>query len=483
MQRPLSCIGLAAWLGAIGCRGKADAPASGDEGEAEGETGEALDSDTSDSGEGAPADLALIADTSNGRYLFVRLDDGTVVHELRLSTLDPKLCSSETCAAFVAWPSIDAAGGDQVTLSFSPNTPDEPAAAVIARVRLGASGDEEMWRLSALDFYTNFSDRPDICAQTAPCEVPDSEDPEVRRRCRLALSHEVKVAEETESGVVLWIADTEQPARVLKVALNTASACGVVEDVISEETAPDWNAYQAINDVDLVETGEDTPEILFNSLSHDKENGLASTSLWRREESGWSRVWQHPSVESGAYLGAAHNPDIFTDDDGQTYLVYAHSNGLGVHPLVDSFTGELDHHGTIGVARVSGDGVEYLFDAAMPGELGFLRDVNRLDDGTFLVTDSGCMHPDDTDCTNPGQLWNIELPPLSEASATGLSGGFTAPHEQMNIVLAHTVDGRFGQPLTCGLWTPYSAQFMPAETLGRTLRAMLATGGSACPAE
>lgn len=498
---PQGAFALALSLGsfAAGCRDKtpepSDSPSGEGEGEGEGETGDDTDSGGADSGGadsgedtdsgdgGPPPDLALIADTSHGRYLYVRLDDATIVHEIRLDALNPDLCSDEVCAAFVGWPSVGADGADELTVSFAPNTRGEPATANIERIRVGPEGDTILWQLDRLDFLTNFSDRPDVCAQVSPCEVPEDPDETLRRKCRLALSHEVKVIEEDDASVSLWIADTEGPARVLKVRLDKTTTCGVVEDVLSADTATSWGGYEAINDVDPVDLGDGRDTLLFNSLNHNSDQGLASASLWQSVDGAWTRLWQHPSEESGGYLAAAHNPDWVTDDDGQTYLIYANSNGMGAHPLVSRFTGADDHMGSIGVARATAEGVEYLFDAALPGQFGFLRDVNRLDDGTFLVTDSGCMHPEDTDCTHPGALWHVALPELSTATPSGLSGVFTASHVNMNIVTPAVIETRFAQPLLCGLFTPYSAQFMPGPTLGSTLQELLERPGETCPAE
>ncbi len=447
------------------------------------DTSGATDSAATDSVPPAgPPNLALIADTSHGRYLFVRLDDATIVHEVSLATLNPELCADAVCAAFVAWPTV-ADGLDVMTLSFAPNTVGESFAAVIERVQIGADADRILWHLDSLDFLTNFPDRTDICAQTAPCEVPEDPDETVRRKCRLQLSHEVKVVSEDEDSVELWVADTEGPARAIKVRLDKDSTCGVVEEVLSQDTSESWAGYQAINDLDVVDLGDGRESLLLNSLSHESVEGLSSVTLWQKADGLWTRLWQHPSEASGGYLGAAHNPDWVVDEDGTAYVIYAHSNGMGSHPQVRSFTGAEDHRGSVGVARASAEGVEYLFDATLTGQFGFLRDVNRLEDGTFLVTDSGCMHPEDTDCTYPGQIWNVALPELSEVVAPGLSGAFSGGHLDQNVIVAEPLDGHFSQPLTCGLFTPYTAQFMPGDTLGETLLAMLEEPGEACPTE
>ena len=435
-----------------------------------------------ETGDPAAPDLLLIADTSHGRYLFVRPDTATIVHQVSLATLNPDLCTDAVCAAFVAWPTLGAEL-DEITLSFAPNTDGASYAAVIERVRLGEDEDTVLWRLDSLDFLSNFPDRPEICAQIAPCEVPEDADETVRRKCRLQLSHEAKVVSEDDGSVALWIADTEGPARAIKVRLDKGSTCGVVEDVLSEETAARWAGYQAINDLDLVDLGDGRETLLLNSLSHDSDEGLASVTLWQAIDGLWTPLWQHPSEASGGFLGAAHNPDWITDSDGASYIVYAHSNGMGAHPEVRSFTGADDHRGSIGLARVTPEGAEYLVDAALPGQFGFLRDVNRLADGSFLVTDSGCMHPDDTDCSNPGQLWRVALPELSSLSPSGRSGAFTASHGDMDVIVATPLTVGARSPLTCGLFTPYSAQFMPGASLGATLRAMLDSPGEACPTE
>lgn len=431
-----------------------------------------------------PPDLALVADSSNGRYLYLRLDTGTVAREIRLATLHPELCDAKICAAFGGWPSVDQTTGlDELTVTFTPPASADSGEAIVEKLRLHPSGEELVWRLDSLDFLTNFPDRPELCAQTTACGVPTTSSEEERRLCQLALSHEVKVIEEDEASVRMWIADTASPSRALKVRLDKASTCGVVEDVLSEATATSWDGIEAVNDVDVVDLGDGQETLLINNLTRSGEGGRASVTFWQKVEGTWTLLWQHPSAASGGYLSAAHNPDWMVAEDGLPYVVYAHSNGMGRHGQVEQFNGRDDHLGSVGVGRVTAAGVDYLFDATIPDTLGFVRDVNLLSDGSFLVTDSGCMHPEDSDCDHAGQLWRLSLPDLAQAEATGLSGAFSPDKSEMVVVRAQEVDASVAWPLQCELLTPYSAQWISGADLGATLRADTASPGSACEAD
>lgn len=424
--------------------------------------------------------VAFVVDTSNGRYLYVRLDTREVLHEIDLAKLHPSICGEEICAVFGGWPTVDdATGVDEALLVFTPYGV-AGGGPIVEKVRVTPSGDESLWTMDALDFRTNFPDRDDLCAQDLPCTVPDTEDTDVSRRCRLGLPHEVEITAEDDDSVTMWIADTEAPSRALEVTLDKASRCGVVTDVISADTATGWGAMEAVNDIDVVALPDGERAVLLNSLSQTGEGGQASVSLWRAVEGGWTMGWRLPSTESGEHLSAAHNADWITGSDGLNYVVYAHSNGQGRHGLVENFTGADDHKGSIGVARVTASTADYLFDAVIPEGFGFIRDVNLLSDGSFLVVDSGCMSPENLDCTNAPALWQVELPDYTTAVVTGQSGAFTPPPDDQVVLPALPVDRRFEGPLDCDFYTPYAARVIEPDALGTTLQARMERPQRSC---
>lgn len=435
-----------------------------------------------DSGEtGAPAapTLALVGDSELGAWLYVRPDTGRIVHRLEAAALSP-LCAADGCAAFGGRPVAARGGHDEAILTFQPVGANLTAGGVIQRVRLRpGGGGEVLWELSRLDFQTNFADRPELCDAVTPCGDGASPTP---RGCRLAGAHEIELVEETDAFVRLWIADTGAPTRALKVRLDRGQTCGVVEDVVSAVTVEDWGEPPVFNDLDVVDRGDGVERLLLNSLHSGSREGAAYFALWRRDPEGWIREWRFPREGSGGHLASAHNPDWIEGDDGAAYVVYAHSNGLGATHDPTAFDGALDHRGSVGVVRVGEDGPEYLFDAAPSEGFGFVRDVSRLADGTWLVTDSGCMTARYADCARPGLLWHVSLPALETSVATGRSGAFSPGHETMAVVEATNLDAWYASPLACGLETPYSVHSLPPALQGDTLGAVLG-GVEACADE
>lgn len=436
--------------------------------------------ETADTADPASSAVAFVIDTSNARALYLRLDTREILHEIRLDTLHPTLCGDATCADFGGWPTVNPETGlDEVLLVFTPNG-EGGSGPIVEKVRITPDGDEVVWTMDSLDFMVNFADRPELCDQKVPCAVPETADTDASRRCRLGLPHEVEVTEEGPNLIRMWIADTESPSRAISVRLDPTSTCGVVDDVVSADTALEWGALDAINDVEVVSLDGGEQALLLNSLSETGDGGHASVSFWRKVAGSWTRAWRLPDPSSGGFLAAAHNADWITDVDGQPYVVYAHSNGQGAHGLVEGFTGAADHRGSVGVARVDADRADYLFDAVVPGGFGFVRDANLLRDGSFLVLDSGCMSPEDTDCTNVPGLWQVSLPSLADAEITGLSGAFSPDRENQLVLAAEPLSTLFTPPLNCGLSTPYAAHIVLASALGTTLRARLDDPEGSC---
>lgn len=122
----------------------------------------------------------------------------------------------------------------------------------------------------------------------------------------------------------------------------------------------------------------------------------------------------------------------------------------------------------------------YLFDAWAPG-FGFLRDVNLLPDGTFLVADSGCMAPW-LECKGSPAVWRVAPPDLTTAPVSSRGGTWTAELDDLELVEAlPVVEDHFPSPFDCGFATPYQAELLPAAGLGNGLLARLEAPAGTCP--
>ncbi len=455
--------------------GAADsAPDSGgDAGSGDAGSGDGGGVDTGDRG----VPVALVADGANQRFLWIRLDTADILHTLDIRALFPSYCvEGFDCVAFGSEPLRDAATDEDRALIVASvstleggSTPEIPS--FVAAVRLGEGGDTVDWALDSLDFTVNFADRPDICAQTTPCEAPGRPGSPDWRACTFQTTHAAVIAAETPDKVTLWLADTGKPPRALKVSLNPASTCGVVEEVIGPTTSEDWTDESGPNDLDLVEIGGEE-RVLLDHLNTDVAEIHGRITAWARPVADPpEQVFRYPL--DGSTLMGAHNADVARGADGADYLVYAHGNGDGAHADLEAWDGEADHRGTVGIARFVDGEPRYLLDAAGPGEgFGFLRDADMLDDGTFLLTDSGCFNHTFEDCSKEGALRHVAVDFL-DAEPTGRSGAFSEDHATQVIAEASLVDDVVPAELTCGFLTPYEADLRWSDELGSFLRARL----------
>ena len=435
--------------------------------------------DTEAPSSGAP--LALVADGANQRYIWVRLDTQELIHEVGLRDVFPEHCFGDIeCVAFGAEPSVDDETGEDLALIIAYVTavgeqPELPGLA--ARLRLGAEGTTVDWQLDQLDWTVNFFDQPDICTQTTPCESPEPIGSDAWQDCTFRNAHAVKIVEETDTQVTMWIADTGQPSRALQVSLDKSSTCGVVTEVHGDTTTETWTDESGPNDLDLVDY-EGAEAMLLNHLGTAGNDALGVSTLWTQGESGWELVYRHPA--DGGHIMGGHNSDMFTASDGQLYHVYAHGNGAGANEIIGEWDPELDHRGTVAILRIEDGQPVYLLDATAPDPgFGFLRDADVLPDDSFLVTDSGCMNHAFEDCDRDAALWHVDIGFMG-LQGSEQSGAFGATHDQQRFSEATGIDDLWSSRVTCGMLTPYEADLMWESQLGSTLTAALASPVGTC---
>ena len=433
--------------------------------------------------------VVFISDGANHRFLYVEPKTERIIASIDLAERHPDICAGEsTCIGFGGQPSVDAeTGEDRALVVVAPedhSTTAEAQSARVEMIRFGTDGPTRDWMLEDLDFSTHFGDNSELCAAEAACEAPRDGTWMQWRKCSLVHTHDVEVVSEDDDEVLMWIADTSAPARVMLVSLDKSSTCGTVLAALGSGTVADWPEYQDVNDVDLVEiNGADA--ILVSSLSEGGEEGHGRISVWNGWNDEWSEVWHHP-VNEGANLASPHNPDLFVASDGQTYLVYAHTNGAGMHIDYDDWTGERDHQGSIGVLRLHDGGFDYLADIVVSadrgdGQAGFgaIRDVDVLDDGSFLVTDSGCLNHRFTDCERSGAVWNVEYD-VTQLVADGVTGQFSPDHLEQVFVEAVVRDVWWDSPLECGLLTPYESDLIVSSEAGMAIQEALEQTEGSC---
>ena len=287
--------------------------------------------------------------------------------------------------------------------------------------------------------------------------------------------HDVEIIEENESLVRMWLADTGN-SRALLVNLSKDSTCGTVEEVIDGHTTTteDWDRFTWVNDVDVVSL-EGKDHILLTTKGSDSfvegAHGRGKVTLWEPGEEQWSLVWEHPVRDNKAasFLNAPHNADWVTDGDGQHYVVYGHSNGAGAHFEDEQWTPEEDHRGSIGVLRVGPKGPDYLGDMTLDiGELGFTRDADRLPDGSWIVTDSGCKG--ELGCPKDPSIRHMAFD-LQALESTGLDGRFDPTGTNQQTIQVAELDSHWESPRQCDMAAAYEADFIPVLGTGLTPRA------------
>lgn len=436
----------------------------------------------------ADVPLALVSDQNHQEIQLVRLDRREVVRTVDLAALHADTCGrgedDAACLPFAAHLSRDAATGeDLLTYQWMVDQKNDGQAGVrytyAERRRFGAEGGTAVdWRLDALDFLTHFPDRPDICAQAAPCELaPDGGDPDGPDACHMGDAHDLDVLEDGPDGTRLLVADSDNN-RTLTVWLPAGTTCGVVEAVVGPDTVPDWR-WDTPNDADAVSlAGEEGLLVTFRSTRAADAGGPAEGGEGRGQvvyfaevDGGYEPRWVYPGEE--AFLNSPHDASVWGPEgvDGSLYLLYAHSDGLGGGFQPD-WTPRADHHGTVGVARLAGGPPTYLADARLPATdaagFGFLRSVSPAPEGTFLLADSGCMSPADT-CGKVGAVRQIEgLDPTALAPPGG-TGAFLPDHAEQTFIEVAEVSRPWRSPLTCDFGTIYTASFLTGDALGGTV--------------
>jgi hypothetical protein len=428
---------------------------------------------------GAP--VALVADGANQRYVWIRLDTQELLYELDLRELFPQHCHDAIeCVAFGSEHSVDPVTGEDLALIIAyitavGQTPEEPGLA--ARLRLASEGPSVDWQLTQLDWTVHFSDRPDICGQTTACEAPSPVGSDAWQDCTFRNAHAVKVVDETETHVTMWIADTGQPSRAIQVELDKSSSCGVVTEVHGDLTTDGWTDESGPNDLDLVDY-DGVSAMLLNHLGTAGNDALGVSTFWTRDGDGWALVYRHP-VDGGHIMGG-HNSDMVIASDGQRYHVYAHGNGAGAGEVIQAWDPVLDHRGTVAILRVVDGQPVYLLDATAPDPgFGFLRDADMLADDSFLVTDSGCMNHTFVGCEKEAAIWHVAIG-FTGLDGSDQSGAFTEDHDQQRFSEATPIDDPWPSRVTCGLSTPYEADLIYESQLGTALTAALETPLAGC---
>ncbi len=485
--------------GAGGETGGTETDGGSSGGDEPGDSTGTADGGEDDSGSGSGADdtaepprarpTAIVADNSNERYLLVDLESATLAWEYNLEIEEPE-CAEEgwTCGAYGMQPGRD--GEDDTLITTWHRMHNDISVrigsreSVVEQLRITEEGTSIDWRLDGLDFLSVMGDGGEHCTQTEACVAPTTSHPEWSQ-CTLVMVHDVEVLSEAEGVRTVLLADTGN-SRALVVEVSDGDTCGVVTEVFSQDTVEGWKDKLFLNDVDhVVLDGE--PRMLASHKGFAVDEaccaGRGSVELYGEDSEGaWSQLWRFPA-DPALWLSAQHNADVVMGTDGKPYVVVAHSNGHGAGHEDEAWGGDTQN-GSISVLRLSEDGTgfTYLADVILPTpfRFNFLRDVDRLEDGSWLVTDSGCKAASGT-CTQQPHLWHLSFEP--EAFGTpGLGGGFLPDHSDQSFVMATVLDD-WTNPLDCDFLNPYEADFLWSSELGPGLSAAIEAPAGDCTSE
>lgn len=397
----------------------------------------------------------LASDLRGNQWFTADPNTGEVLDEFWLSSLEPDVCTGEEnelyCLLFQSRQHIAYDGTDEILFTYSAldvtDGDDDSKTDLIARVySVDRATHETRWHVENLDF-SQLPDGSDYCPYDPedPCHPADSLDTRDYWNCSLHMTHDMVITSEDQTSVAMWLVDSRN-SRMLHVATPREGTCAVVDTVL-DTRVQDWDIYNSDNSMQLWDDGDDQNLLMSIKGSYPDEQsgqsqlggpGRGKIVLWRRNtatDSPWSQVWEYPpmSTTEESFLNDPHGVDTIVDDAGHHYALFAHSLGRSNGPAYGQGTG-----GSIGVLQIDDDDPVYIYDALLPGAdaLHFPRDVAPLPDGTWLLTDSGCLG---NGCSFETADWIVRLPEF-EPSA-GLSGAWRADHSQQHFVEAEVVRG------------------------------------------
>jgi len=411
--------------------------------------------DTASPATEAEPSFYVVSETSTGKLLVARDEDGRVEGELCLSEIFPDQCgpgASELARPCLMFGVTHQRSGDDdmFLITATLRDPDRPFAPGIVTLVRPSDPPEALWTIRNLSIPRELQSGFD-------CEL-DGEAPQCHlygAHTTVSLDDGTLVISDTSNSRVVWI---ETPV--------DGAESGNVLAILSSQH-PQWGDERYPNLVQpLSIDGRDHLLITFkggvdHSSSPTNEGRIA---LWDvSDRSHPERVWAFP--EEG-HLSAVHSGRIVETPAGEL-LIYAHSLGAS-----DVST---DHReGTIGFALFNGlEPPTYLADGTLPDPgFGFTREVEW--DGELkrlIVTDSGCENAQDA-CGRSGRVLAFSLPALPHSDRGGSARPDLSDQTFIGLDWKRTVIDK-------ALELPFDTDRIPLDSAGAQLRAGL--GGCSVP--
>ncbi|MSP54467.1 MAG: hypothetical protein EXR69_02495 [Myxococcales bacterium] len=417
---------------------------------------------TAPSGWAAPEGLVLASDLRGNEWFIADPMTGETVDALRLDTLEADVCAGEEneqyCLLFQSrthTSNVDSASPvEEVLFTYSAldvsDGDDDSRTDLISRIySVDRATHETRWHYDQIDF-SQLANGADYCTwdPADPCRPDPGVDTKGYWACSVHMVHDMIVTHEDANTVAMWVVDSRN-SRMLHVSLDREATCATVDTVL-DLRVDDWDIYNSVNSLEIWTDGDtDTLLMSIKGSFADAQTGEQQMGgggrgkivLWRRDAvsnggaAPWTQAWEFPpeSTTEESFLNDPHGVSRTTDADGRMVVTFAHSLGHSPESEYGKGTG-----GSIGVLRVQDDLPVYLYDAMLPRPdvLQFPRDVTPLPDGTFLLTDSGCLGDG---CAYETYDWVVSLPEADPVE--GKTGAWRADHSEQVYVDAEVLHG------------------------------------------
>lgn len=423
-------------------------------------------------------DSVLIAsDGGSYKVHFLRAKDGTIFYTLNVQTALPECeANPEVCAITEVEHTVYE---EQDFLTFNMTQLDTSALFAPARVRRVRLTEPPtpVFSLRELD-WSNIPGANLFCDYDPANPCGSGTFP----TCYNMFPHDLEILhDDPETQTLEVLVSDLAGSRVLKIDFDyrDGNTCGVVDWVLDSATR-DWDPWYLPNFVDYMP--QDGVEYMATGhYSASPVLGAGAIYLWKRpsESEPWEKVWSYPDPEFSQmpYLNSPHSPSFTPLDDGGYLLRYGHSRG-------DCDYWKVGYEGSLGAARL--DSIEsppqYLFESHFGDDdplapMGFVRDVEPLSDGRYMVTDSGCEIY--FGCPIPGRVYLMspEYQPDALPESTGLLGTWTSDGTEQ--AFQHLEKTKV-KAYYCDFTTNYETDFRKKAELGNDLQPLFERSVGQC---
>lgn len=344
---------------------------------------------------------------------------------------------------------------------------------VVTRVTIDTT-PEEVWTVRELDFR-DVPDGDSYCEQRhdeafAPLDRPG---------CIISFAHGFDVIDDQpdEQRVTALITDPWNE-RILQVTLDYAGGNTAAHvDWVLGETHPEWPAKAWPNHV-MQAYGDDGERYMLTTFvaAGGTPYSAAPLIMWRYDviSEGWEQMWRHPDPISGdmPYLQASHMGEILRDPrTGEQVIWYGHGRGLASDWSNNSASDLGGSFGLLLPGETLGDPPSYAFDVELFSDnpevqVNYGRDVDYLEDGTYLMLDGACQT---AGCPEEAGVYRVDRF-YNEAEGSEKSGAFSGDNSTQTI--RNVPESQVIESFHCDFPWLFEAEWIPTSKMGRGLKAL-----------